>query len=134
MKVAIKFILIFVIFFSFFACNKVSKKDVVGVYKGDKVPTEFSDNDYRYLVLKEDNIFYLKYTDIKKPGIVGSWKILDRDKDALSIQFSFPNQHIIGKLDGNTFLFEKPNIFDPRFPSWLYVKTDLETSRIIDKK
>lgn len=49
MKIVIKFIFFFVIFFSFFACNKTSKKDVIGVYKGDKVLKEFSDDDYRSL-------------------------------------------------------------------------------------
>ncbi|MEJ5052451.1 hypothetical protein WH221_21680 [Chryseobacterium culicis] len=72
----------------------------------------------------------MKSTDIEKSGIEGSWKILEGNKDDLNIQFNFSNQHIIGKLEGNTFLFEKPNIFDQRFPSWLYVKTNLESNKI----
>lgn len=117
--------------FSCYSCNKVSKKDLIGVYKGDKVSTELSGSDYRYLVLEENNKFYLKYMDTEKKGIIGSWKILDSKKDTLNVQFHFSDKNIIGKLKGNIFLFEKNNVFDNRFPAWLYVKTNLQSKTII---
>jgi hypothetical protein len=129
-----KIIFFFTIALSFFACNKVSEKEIIGIYKGDKVPTEFSDSDYRYLILKEDKTFYLQYGDIKKQGIKGSWQKLDLKNDTLKIQFNFSNQVIIGKLSKNFFLFEKPNVFDSRFSAWLYVKTNLDSSKIINQK
>lgn len=131
MKILINFMIFFVVIFSCYNCNKASEKDLIGVYKGDKVSTEFSGSDYRYLVLEGNNKFYLKYLDIEKKGITGSWKLLDSKKDTLNVQFHFSNKNVIGKIKGNTFLFEKPNVFDQRFPSWLYVKTNLERHKII---
>jgi len=52
----------------------------------------------------------------------------------LKIQFNFSNQVIIGKLSKNFFLFEKPNVFDSRFSAWSYVKTNLNSSKIISQK
>lgn len=127
---SLKFISIFIIIFSFFSCNKDLKKDIIGIYKGDKIAPEFSDSDYRYLILNNDGTFDLKYFDVKKTGANGSWKILNKKKDTLNIQFNFSNRIITGKLIGNYFLFNKPNVFDQRFPSWLYIKTNMKNIEI----
>lgn len=124
-------VIILMILLFFVSCNKSSEKKIIGVYEGDKVAAEFSGSDYRYLVLEGDNKFYLKYLDIEKKGITGSWKLLYSKNDTLNVQFHFSNKNVLGKLKGNTFLFENPNVFDQRFPSWLYVKTNLEKHKII---
>ncbi|MFM7017606.1 hypothetical protein [Flavobacterium sp.] len=134
MKTATKFIFFCTIISFFSSCKNPSERDVAGVYKGDKVSTEFSGSDFRYLVLKEDNVFYLEYLDIERKGLTGSWKILDSKNDSLNIQFHLKNRNIIGKLKGNTFLFEKPNVFDQRFSAWLYVKTNLKSDKILESR
>lgn len=126
-KVIILMILLF-----FVGCNKSSEKKIIGVYTSDKVPLELSDEKvYHYLILDENNIYHLKYNDVNKKRITGSWKLLDSKNDTLNVQFHFSNKNVIGKLKGNIFLFEKPNVFDQRFSSWLYVKTNLERHKII---
>lgn len=125
-------IIILIILFFFTGCNNSSEKKIIGVYTSDKVPLELSDEkEYHYLILDENNVYHLKYNDINKKGITGSWKLLDSKNDTLNVQFYFASTNITGKLKGNTFLFEKPNVFDQRFSSWLYVKTNLEKHKII---
>ncbi len=125
-------VIILMVLLFFVGCNKSSKEKITGVYTSDKVPVELSDDkEYHYLILDENNIYHLKYNDVDKKGITGSWKLLEVKNDTLNVQFYFSNKNIIGKLKGNTFLFDKPNVFDQRFSSWLYVKTNLEKSKII---
>lgn len=125
-------IIILIILFFFIGCNNSSEKKIIGVYTSDKVPLELSDEkEYHYLILDENNVYHLKYNDTNKKGITGSWKLLKSKNDTLNVQFNFASTNITGKLKGNTFLFEKPNVFDQRFSSWLYVKTNLEKHKII---
>ncbi|SHK57371.1 hypothetical protein [Epilithonimonas mollis] len=127
----IKIGLFLIVIFSCYNCNKVSENELIAVYEGDKVPTEYSTSDYRYLILGDNNNFHLKYLDTSKKGIVGFWKILDKEQDTIKVIFTFKNNKIIGKLNGNTFLFDKNNVFDNRFPAWLYVKTNLKSDTIV---
>lgn len=125
-------VIILAVLLFFIGCNKSSEEKITGVYTSDKVPLELSDDkQYHYLILDENNIYHLKYNDVDKKGITGSWKLLEAKNDTLNVQFYFSNKNIIGKLKGNTFVFEKPNVFDQRFSSWLYVKTNLEKGKII---
>lgn len=124
-----------IIILFFFSCTRPSEKEISGIYASDKVPIELSDGkEYHYLILEQNNIYHLKYNNIQKEGITDSWKILDYRNDTLSVQFHFSNQVIVGKLKGNTFLFEKPNVFDQRFSAWLYVKTNLKSDKILESR
>ena len=135
MKNKIKVLIILVMISSFLGCNNISKNEILGVYVVDKQPIELVNNNmYYYLILDKNNKYYLKSNDDNKKKIVSSWKILNSKNDTLNIEFKYMNKIVIGKLKGNTFLFEKTNIFDQRLPASLYVKTNLEIGKIISSK
>lgn len=114
-------------------CNKVSTQDIAGVYEVDKVSNS-NDNTYHYLTLRPNNNYTLKklngdsltnYYHIENK----SWESikfsfpLEKEK-IIKIKFQFYNQIVMGKLKGNILYFIKPNVFDNRAHSWIYVKTN----------
>ena len=131
MEKKINFLIILVMMSFFLGCNNISQNEILGVYVIDKQPIELANNNmYYYLILENNNKYYLKSNNNNKENIISSWRILNLENDTLNIEFKYMNKTVIGKLKGNTFLFEKNNIFYKRMPASLYVKTNLESGKI----